>query len=405
MQSQPFDIEKIKALPEYSKHTNKRFFCDAIGANYQKYSSGKSWSNLVGILEQCAGHIVQNGREISFYKKIEVKPYEGNKRNSKFINHLEFFITQQLLSAIKQSDEDEAVTLIYRPRDIFFNCFLINQNFLSDNEKIDISLPRTEDLDHDSLYNQFYNADRNLLKQYIDKALKNMDKCDNITFSKKLILTKPSETIQPFYEQKHRFLTDDEDSRYHTIKLELYSKFHFRNGEPCNTMKDIFLSHQLTKYFEMLSSIIEDEFDGARIDEVYEIKTTQTRLHYAENRIQKEYKISKRGAEFNKLLCECLKQNKKLYLPKSIIVDEPDLPIRIYQKSNQLTKEQVSSLIEYMHKIPNDDVPWHTAELMSNKRALKVRKAPQHKQGSDAVIAIQPRYSQSPAGRRTDQTA
>lgn len=369
----PFDISKIEKLTSKSVYKNKREFCDAIGADYDKHKSGKAWGNLVGILHKCAGTIEQDGRQITFTRYDEIKPYDGNQRNAKFLPVLKYLIVEQLLAICNQSP-DHFATVVYRFRDLAKNLYLINDLFLPDVGEV---FKEQDQMPADvttSRFESFYRADKNMIRGYVKRALDELDGEDIIRRYEARIITFPKE--KRFYDCPHYLMTPEQDRRYAEIKADLCQEFVKKDGTPCENVAEIVVSGHTKKYFSTLADLANNEF-GGRVDSVYVIHATSHLMEIAKRRLHNVQIIKDKGMELNKLVQESLCQSKQLMLPRNRLRGGKGFGVYVKERYYLLEDGTRDKLVHKMHAIDNDTADRYTSTMLSAEHSL-------------AVVGIQP---------------
>ena len=279
------------------------------------------------------------------------KKVKNNKRNSKYKDLIEYLLVQQFY-ALTRDGKNENVEIICWLNTLTYNLSMRNENFTRSFVRNPPLMEWLKDNDIEpAMCESFYNATRQILKSYVETALRSLERNYELGLKKEFLLIKNNNS---------RFLTEEESNWYRETMKEVIDSFnassqeHF--GKPRTdqkeyfTLRDIILHKKIKEFYDIMDEKVIDKFGSdCRIYEAYRISTTPKLIEYAKERVGSYEELFVGSVTLNGLICDGMKKSKFL------------------SSQSKLTPEQRKALIDWMIAIDANDYEKHIDALLNGE--------------------------------------
>lgn len=283
------------------------------------------------------------------YDKPKPKEEKPNARNSKYKQIIEYLITQQLYNLAKDNKDGKADIACWF-NGITYNLSMVNENFTPCNSYItppDLKKWLENNEISEESYQSFYYSVKHRLREYIETALRSLQKHYQLGYSKEFLLRRSDGSL--------RFLMKDEAIWYREEINIIIKSFNIHSGfgpdtktmERYDTLRDVIINGRIKEFFNILSDKIHERFgEDTKIYETYRISTSKRLMEYARQRVSKYKELVDQSIILNDTICEGLKASKTLTNPC------------------KLTAEQRDALVERTILIKTEDFQHHVKSLL-----------------------------------------
>lgn len=283
------------------------------------------------------------------YDKPKPKEEKPNARNSKYKQIIEYLITQQLYNLAKDNKDNKADIACWF-NGITYNLSMVNEKFTPCNSYItppDLKKWLENNKISEESYQSFYYSVKHRLREYIETALRSLQKHYQLGYSKEFLLRRSDGSL--------RFLMKDEAIWYREEINIIIKSFNIHSGfgpntktmERYDTLRDVIINGRIKEFFSILSDKIHERFgEDTKIYETYRISTSKRLMEYATQRVSKYKELVDQSIILNDTICEGLKASKTLTNPC------------------KLTAEQRDALVERTILIKTEDFQHHVKSLL-----------------------------------------
>lgn len=279
------------------------------------------------------------------------KKVKDNKRNVKYKDLIEYLLVQQFY-ALTRDGKNENVEIICWLNTLTYNLSMRNENFTRSFVRNPPLMEWLKDNDIEpAMCESFYNATRQILKSYVETALRSLERNYELGFKKEFLLIKPNYS---------RFLSEEESNWYRETAKKAIDSFNEKPmesfGKPHTvkkeyfTLKDVILHKKIQDFYGIMDKEVTEKFGhDSRIYEAYRISTTPKLIEYAKERVGNYEELLVNAATLNGLICDGMKKSKFL------------------SSQSKLTPEQRKALIDWMIAIDANDYEKHIDALLNGE--------------------------------------
>lgn len=283
------------------------------------------------------------------YDKPKPKEEKPNARNSKYKQIIEYLITQQLYNLAKDN-KDRRADIACWFNGMTYNLSMVNEKFASRDSYASPSELKKWLEDNkisEESYQSFYYSVKRKLRDYIETALRSLQKHYQLGYSKEFLLRRSDGSM--------RFLTKDENIWYKEEVNAIIKSFNIHSGfgpdtktmERYDTLRDVIINGKIKEFFNILSDKVHERFgEDTKIYETYRISTSKRLMEYARQRVSRYKELVNQSIILNDTICEGLKASKTLTNPC------------------KLTAAQRDALIERTILIKTEDFQHHVKGLL-----------------------------------------